>query len=73
MVIARPWASLTPADFKEGPPDNPGFPHRTLTEPEIAALKLDNIAGGIQGVVLTGPDGKLSSFILRPLLADEAE
>jgi hypothetical protein len=68
-----PWAALKPSDFKEGPPDNPGFPRRSLTAAEIAELKLENIAGGIQGVVLKAADGKLYSFILRPLLIDEAE
>jgi hypothetical protein len=68
-----PWAALTPADFKVGPPDNPGFPRRILTAAEIAELKLENIDGGIQGVVLKAPDGTMHSFILRPLLVDEAD
>ncbi|MEO5940199.1 MAG: hypothetical protein ABIZ72_04590 [Candidatus Limnocylindrales bacterium] len=73
VTIGWPWAALDPADFEEGPPDNPGLPHRTLTATEIAELKLENIAGGVQGIVLKAPDGKLYSFILRPLLGDERE
>ena len=73
VTMAWPWAVLKPADFKEGPPDNPGLPHRTLTTAETAELKLENIAGGVQGIVLKARDGKLYSFILRPLLGDEQE
>jgi hypothetical protein len=75
VSLPWPWADLTPADFKEGPPDGsaPAFPHRTMTAAEIAQLNLDHIEGGIQGVVLKAPNGKLYSFILRPLLIDEKE
>lgn len=75
VTTAWPWAALTPADFKEGPNDGtgPAFPHRTLSAPEIAELKLEHIEGGVQGMTLKAPDGKLYSFILRPLLADEKE
>jgi hypothetical protein len=70
-TTAWPWAALTPADFKGGPPDNPGFPRRTMTTAEIAELKLTDIEGGVQGITLEAPDGKLYTFILRPLLVDE--
>jgi hypothetical protein len=74
-TVDWPWPALTPTDFKEGPPDGsaPMFPHRTLTPDEIAALKLTDIDGGIQGLVLKAPDKKLYTFILRPLLVDEKE
>jgi hypothetical protein len=75
VTVAWPWANLTAADFKPGANDGVGigFPHRTLTAPEIAELKLDDIEGGIQGVVLKAASGKLYTFILRPLLVDEPE
>ena len=75
VTIAWPWPALKPSDFKT-PVNNepgPGFPHRTLTADEIAALKLADIEGGVQGIVLKGPDDKLYTFILRPLLVDETE
>jgi hypothetical protein len=74
-ITEWPWPELKPSDFKEpanGEP-GPGFPHRTLTAAEIAQLKLSDIEGGAQGITLKAPDGKLYSFILRPLLVDETE
>lgn len=71
-----PWPGLKIADFPPGPPDGSGattLPHRTMTRDEVAALKLDAIEGGVQGLTITGTDGKLYSFVLRPLLADETE
>jgi hypothetical protein len=44
-----------------------------MTAVEVAALKLTDIEGGVQGLAIRGPDGKTYSFILRPLLADETE
>lgn len=73
VTTAWPWPALTSDDFKVGPPENPGFPRRTLTADEIAELKLTDIAGGIQGITLKAPNGKLYTFILRPLLVDEKE
>jgi hypothetical protein len=72
--LAWPWSTLTVADFPPGPADGSGpttFPHRTMTLEEIAALKLDGIEGGVQGLAIKGTDGKLYTFVLRPLLADE--
>lgn len=74
--IAWPWPAVKPADFKPGANDGtggPAFPHRVMTADEIGALKIDDVAGGLQGPVLKGPDGKLYTFILRPLLVEETE
>jgi hypothetical protein len=49
------------------------FPHRVVTAVEVQDLKLGDIPGGVQGVTLTGPDGKLYTLILRPLLLHETE
>lgn len=70
-----PWTTLTASDFKAGAQGGigPTFPHRALSAVEVGELKLPNIEGGIQGLTLTAPDGKLYSFILRPLLVDESE
>jgi hypothetical protein len=73
---AWPWADIPFAEFKEGPQDGSGpttFPHRTLSAAEAGALKLDDIAGGVQGIALKAPNGKVYGLILRPLLAEETE
>jgi hypothetical protein len=44
-----------------------------MTADEVAALKLGEAPGGMQGLVLQGPDDKLYSFIIRPLLPAETE
>lgn len=70
-----PWPDLTMSDFMA---DVNGvgatqFPHRTMTATEVGELGLGDVAGGAQGVTLTGPDGKLYTLILRPLLPHETE
>jgi hypothetical protein len=74
-VIEWPWPNLTIADF----PSNVNgagaeqFPHRALAADEAAELNIGDIAGGIQNVVVKGPDSKVYSLILRPLLPHESE
>ena len=68
-----PWPDLTMSDFMA---DVNGvgatqFPHRTMTATEVGELGLGDVAGGAQGVTLTGPAGKLYTLILRPLLPHE--
>lgn len=70
-----PWSTIPFADFKEGV-DGSGpttFPHRVVTVDDAAALKLDGIEGGVQGVAIKAPNGKIYGLVIRPLLADEAE
>ncbi len=72
--IAWPWPAVKPEEFKTGDGTNgPGFRHRAMTADEIGALKVEGVAGGLQGPVLKAPDGKLYTFILRPLLVEETE
>jgi hypothetical protein len=69
---AWPWPNLSPADFTA--PANAEaliFPRRTLTADEAAQLGIADFEGGLQQVSLKGPDGKVYSFALRPLLPDE--
>jgi hypothetical protein len=71
-----PWPTIKPTDFKEGPNDGTGgvlLPHRIMTPAEVVAAGTKDIAGGLQGVVVKGPDGKVYGFSARPLLVDEKE
>ena len=40
---------------------------------DVLELGLGDLPGGVQGVTLTGPDGKIYSLTLRPLLPHETE
>ena len=74
--LAWPWPSIPFAEFKAGPQDGSGpttFPHRTLTFEEAAALPLDGIEGGVQGLPLKAANDKIYGLVLRPLLAEETE
>ena len=73
-VRAWPWPDLAPADFKpDADPNGNQFPHRVMTPAEIDLLEVTDYEGGFQDLVLTGPDGKLYTFTLRPLLPGESE
>ena len=69
-----PWKTIAPSDFK-GPSDPNAFQMatRTLTPDEVAALAVADPQGGFSGMILTGPDGKVYSLAIRPLLPDETE
>ena len=69
-----PWTTIQLADFTAGPADGSGpttFPHRTLTRDEVGALNVGAIDGGLQGLAIQAPGGKLYNLVVRPLLADE--
>jgi hypothetical protein len=68
-----PWADIAPADFKL-PADPNVLPQgtRALTADEATALGVDGWQNGIAGgLFLKGPDRKLYSLVIRPLLPDE--
>jgi hypothetical protein len=72
-IRAWPWPDLTPADFKpDADPNGNQFPHRKLTIEEVELLGIEDYQGGLQNVVLTGPDDKAYTLSLRPLLPGEA-
>ena len=73
--MAWPWPALKVSDFKfdVNAAGALQFPHRTMTADEVAGLKLEDTTGGVQGVTLTGPDGKTYTFVLRPLLPHEID
>jgi hypothetical protein len=67
-----PWPDLKVTDFKlDADPNGLQFPHRTMTAAEVEKLNVKEFQGGFQGLVLTGSDGKLYTFSLRPLLPGE--
>lgn len=69
-VLAWPWPSIKPAEFVSG--DNEFLKIRTMASADIAALGVQAVEGGFQGLNLKA-DGKLYSFSLRPLLPDETK
>jgi hypothetical protein len=73
-VQAWPWPSLAPADFKL-PADANVLQQRTrvLSPDAAAATGIQGFERGIvAGLWYQGPDGATYSFVLRPLLPDEA-
>ena len=43
------------------------------TARQVAEAELGDVSGGIQGLDLSGPDGKFYGLVLRPLLPDEKD
>ena len=72
---AWPWPTIKLTDFVDPNAANGGIrlPHRTMTPVDVDALGVKDVSGGLQGVVLKAPDGKIYGLTLRPLLADEKE
>jgi hypothetical protein len=73
-AVAWPWPTIKPTDFAAGSDNGGGglfMARRTMTAAEVGALGLGDTTGGVQGLVLKGPDSKLYSLILRPMLPDE--
>jgi hypothetical protein len=73
--MAWPWPNLKVTDFKADVNAAGGsqLPHRTMTAVEVQDLKLGDIAGGVQGVTLVGPDRKTYALVVRPLLPSEPD
>ena len=73
--MAWPWPDLGIADFTANinAAGALQFPHRTMTADEVAKLELGDVPGGIQGASLEGPDGKLYTLVVRPLLPHEKD
>ena len=62
-AIAWPWPALTPEGFAR---------RRVMSSVEVAMLGLDDIAGGVMGIHLVGPDGTtVYSLELYPVFPDE--
>lgn len=70
--VAWPWPDIKPADFAApADPNVISFPRRTVTAADVAKLKLEKIEGGLLGIPVKAPDGKVYTLALRPLLPDE--
>lgn len=71
QIRTWPWM-FGPDDFKApADPNASASQTRTLTADEVAALKVDGIAGGAQSIALRTKDGRAFLLSLRPLLPDE--
>lgn len=74
--IAWPWTGIRPSDFVQPAGQNASsWPTRALSPADVAALGLDGLEGGAQGILLERPAGVPSGMpyelALRPLLPDE--
>ncbi|HEY7969819.1 MAG TPA: hypothetical protein VID95_07465, partial [Candidatus Limnocylindrales bacterium] len=72
-AVPWPWADIPPTAFKEEtlPDGGTSLRRHVLTQAQVDVLGIKDVAGGLQGVVLSGPDGKSYTLTVRPLLADE--
>lgn len=67
-----PWEDIKIADFKpSADPNGQQFPHLDMAATQLDLLDVKDYEGGYQGLPITGPDGKLYTLNLRPLLPDE--
>ena len=72
-ALAWPWTDIAPADFVQpADPTAPQFPIHTLSAADVDALGLTGIEGGFTNLPMTGPDGKLYTLALRPILPGES-
>lgn len=73
-VVTWPWSDLTVADFpSDADPNGLQFPHRTMTDGEVAKLGIKDYQGGFFGTPLKGPDDKPYTVAVRPLLPDDPD
>jgi hypothetical protein len=72
--IAWPWPNVKLADFSAPADPNALFFRRlAVTAADVAKLNLRQLEGGTLGVPVKGPDGKVYTLALRPLLPDEKD
>jgi hypothetical protein len=71
QVADWPWPEVAIADFEKPADQDFGFPRRLMSPSDVEALGAAEVEGGVHGIYLEGPDGKVYSFVLRPLLPDE--
>jgi len=69
---AWPWPTFGPDAFTPlAGPGGVGFPSKVLDGSQVALLGIADVEGGVSGIPLAGPDGKVYVLGLRPLLPDE--
>jgi hypothetical protein len=75
QVREWPWVDIQPSDFTfPADPNALQQGTRTLTPEEAPAVGVPGFENGIMsGVYLRGPDGKVYSLVIRPLLPDETK
>jgi hypothetical protein len=72
--LAWPWSDVNPADFvPKGPADAFPTPTHTLTPAQVEGLGVTPFTGGFGNLMLEGPDKKVYSLAVRPLLPEDAE
>jgi hypothetical protein len=70
--IAWPWPEIKTTEFAmPSDPEGGTFPRRVVIAEDVAKLKLTQLEGGLMGIPVTAPDGKVYALALRPLLPDE--
>jgi hypothetical protein len=71
--IDWPWSNIKVTEFAApADPNGPTFPRRVVTADDVAKLNLKDLEGGLMGIPVKAPDGKVYALALRPLLPDEA-
>lgn len=73
--VAWPWPDLGIEDFAFdiNAAGALQMPHRAMTAEEIELAGITDVTGGLQGLIVQGPDEKVYSVVIRPLLIDEEE
>ena len=70
-----PWQDIKLTDFRQSNPNDPNglqTPHRLFAPNQLSQFT-DHPEGGVSGIYLKAADGKIYSFIVRPLLPGEKE
>jgi hypothetical protein len=71
---AWPWTDVAPTDFvSKGAADAFPTPTHTLTPAQVESLGVTPFTGGFQNLLLEGPDKKVYSLAVRPLLPEDLE
>ena len=69
-----PWPDRSPGDWTlPVDPERPQLPTLVMTPAEISAIGIPEASGGLLNLLLQGPDGKVYTLAVRPLLPDEED
>jgi hypothetical protein len=71
-AIDWPWPAIKVTEFTAPADANAvSFPRRVVSADDVAQLNLKDTEGGLMGIPVKAPDGKVYALALRPLLPDE--